>query len=182
MMKNTNQYINSEKKRFLSELLELLKIPSVSADSKHDKDTRDCAKWVLKAMNSSGLKNTQLIETAGHPVVFGEFIIDSALPTVLVYGHYDVQPADPIELWNSPPFEPVIKDKVIYARGSADDKGQFYMHLKAIEAMIKTDELPCNVKVLIEGEEEVGSENLDLFIKKKFILVGGLKYHEKNIN
>ena len=165
MMKNTNQYINSEKKRFLSELLELLKIPSVSADSKHDKDTRDCAKWVLKAMNSSGLKNTQLIETAGHPVVFGEFIIDSALPTVLVYGHYDVQPADPIELWNSPPFEPVIKDKVIYARGSADDKGQFYMHLKAIEAMIQTNELPCNVKVLIEGEEEVGSENLDLFIK-----------------
>ena len=165
MMKNTNQYINSEKKRFLSELLELLKIPSVSADSKHDKDTRDCAKWVLKAMNNSGLKNTQLIETAGHPVVFGEFIIDSALPTVLVYGHYDVQPADPIELWNSPPFEPVIKDKVIYARGSADDKGQFYMHLKAIEAMIQTNELPCNVKVLIEGEEEVGSENLDLFIK-----------------
>ncbi len=164
-MKKTNQYITAEKDRFLSELLELLKIPSVSADSNHDRDTRNCAEWVLTAMDNAGLQNTQLLETGGHPVVFGEFIKDSSLPTILVYGHYDVQPADPIELWDSPPFEPVIKDGAIYARGSADDKGQFYMHLKAVEAMIKTNELPCNVKVLIEGEEEVGSENLDVFIK-----------------
>ena len=165
-MKNTNQYINAEKDRFLNELLELLKIPSVSADSKYNKDTRNCAEWVLNAMNNAGLKNTQLLETGGHPVVFGEYIFDASLPTIMVYGHYDVQPADPIELWDSPPFEPVIKEGAIYARGSADDKGQFYMHLKAVEAMIKSNELPCNVKVLIEGEEEVGSENLDVFIKE----------------
>lgn len=164
-MKNTFQYIQSGKDRFLNELIELLKIPSVSADTQYDADTRNCAEWVLKAMHQSNLQNAKIYETKGHPAVFGEYIIDPNLPTILVYGHYDVQPADPIELWDSPPFEPVIKDGAIYARGSADDKGQFYMYFKAIEAMIKSNELPCNVKVLIEGEEEIGSENLDEFVK-----------------
>lgn len=170
-MEKTIQYINSGKERFLNELIELLKIPSVSADTKYDKDTRNCAEWVLTAMDKAGLNNTQLLETGGHPVVFGEFIKSEDLPTILVYGHYDVQPADPIELWDSPPFEPIIKNDAIYARGSADDKGQFYMYFKAIEAMISSGELPCNVKVLIEGEEEVGSENLDAFIMKNKALL-----------
>lgn len=165
IMEKTIQYINEGKDRFLNELIDLLKIPSVSADKTYDIETRKCAEWVLKAMESAGLQNTRLMETGGHPVVFGEYITNLELPTVLVYGHYDVQPADPIELWDAPPFDPVIKDGAIYARGAADDKGQFYMYFKAIEAMIASGDLPCNVKVLIEGEEEVGSENLDQFIK-----------------
>lgn len=165
-MENSIQYINNNKEQFLNELIELLKIPSVSSDSTKINDTRNCAEWVLNSMIQTKLENTQLFETEGHPIVYGEKIIDKALPTVLIYGHYDVQPADPIELWTSPPFEPVIKDEKIYARGSADDKGQFYMHFKAIQAMIESNELPCNVKVLIEGEEEVGSPNLDGFVKE----------------
>lgn len=163
-MKTTQKIINDNKQSFLNDLLELLKIPSVSADSKHDGDTRKCAHWVKKSMEQAGLQNTQLFETPGHPIVFGEYLVDAKLPTVLVYGHYDVQPADPIELWTSPPFEPVIKDDKIYARGSADDKGQFFMYFAAIKSMLEANELPCNVKVLIEGEEEVGSANLEAFV------------------
>ncbi len=163
-MEQTLKNILAGKKQFLNDLIELLKIPSVSADSSRNNDTRRCAKWVKSAMDSSGLTNVQIFETPGHPLVYGEFIKDSTLPTVLVYGHYDVQPADPIELWTSPPFDPVIKNNKIYARGAADDKGQFYMYFAAIQSMIKAGEIPCNVKVLIEGEEEVGSENLEAFV------------------
>ena len=157
-------YIEANKDRFLNELLDLLRIPSVSADPKYKADVARCAEAVEQRMEEAGLENVEVCPTAGHPIVYGEKIIDPKLPTVLVYGHYDVQPPDPLELWDSGPFEPVIKDGMIYARGSADDKGQFYMHVKAIEAMMKNGGLPCNVKVMIEGEEEVGSDNLGLFV------------------
>lgn len=158
-------YIAENKEKFLDELLELLKIPSVSADSKFAGDVRKAAEFLKKRFDDLGT-HVEICETAGHPIVYAEHIKDPSLPTVLVYGHYDVQPADPYELWDSPPFEPVVKDEKIYARGSADDKGQVYMHVKAYEALIKTDSLPCNVKFMIEGEEEVGSENLEIFVKE----------------
>ena len=158
-------YIKSNEDRFLNELLDLLRIPSVSADPKFKADVARCAEEVKKRMVEAGLDKVEICPTAGHPIVYGEKIVDPAKPTVLVYGHYDVQPADPLELWTSGPFDPVIKDGMIYARGSADDKGQFYMHVKAVETMMKTDGLPCNVKVMIEGEEEVGSTNLSIFVK-----------------
>ncbi len=163
-MEQTQKIIQEGKQQFLNELIELLKIPSVSADSSYDHDTKRCAEWVKSAMDSVGLQNAKIYETAGHPVVFGEFTKNASLPTVLIYGHYDVQPPDPLELWTSPPFEPVVKDEKIYARGAADDKGQFYMYFAAIKSMIEADEVPCNIKVLIEGEEEVGSENLEAFV------------------
>ena len=159
-------YIKSNEDRFLNELLDLLRIPSVSADPKYKADVARCAEEVKKRMIEAGLDKVEVCPTAGHPIVYGEKIVDPAKPTVLVYGHYDVQPADPLELWDSGPFDPVIKDGMIYARGSADDKGQFYMHVKAVETMMKTDGLPCNVKVMIEGEEEVGSTNLSIFVKE----------------
>lgn len=158
------EYLESNKQRFLDELFELLRIPSVSADSKFKDDVRRAAEYVREKLTAAGLDNAELHETPGHPVVYAEKIIDPALPTVLVYGHYDVQPADPYELWNTPPFEPTIRNERIYARGSCDDKGQFYMHIKAVEAMLATDGLPCNVKVMIEGEEEVGSDHLGTFV------------------
>ncbi len=158
-------YIEKNKEKFIDELIDLLRIPSVSADSKFKDDVAAAAEFVREKLIDAGADAAEIIPTQGHPVVFGKKIIDPALPTVLVYGHYDVQPADPYELWDSPPFEPVIKDDNIYARGSADDKGQFYMHIKAFEAMLQTDGLHCNVKFMIEGEEEVGSENLEGFIK-----------------
>jgi len=158
-------YIKSQEERFLNELLDLLRIPSVSADPKYKADVARCAEAVKKRMEEAGLDKVEICSTPGHPIVYGEKIIDPAKPTVLVYGHYDVQPPDPLDLWHSGPFEPVIKDGMIYARGSADDKGQFYMHVKAIETMIKNGGLPCNVKVMIEGEEEVGSDNLGDFVK-----------------
>lgn len=158
-------YQGQHKERFLEELLELLRIPSVSADSRHNQDTIKCAEAVKQRLQEAGAENVEVCPTAGHPIVYGEKIIDPALPTVVVYGHYDVQPPDPLELWHSGPFEPVIKDGRIYARGSADDKGQFYMHVKAFETMIRTNTLPCNVKFMIEGEEEVGSANLGIFLK-----------------
>ena len=161
---NTDNFIEENKDRFLDELLELLKIPSVSADSKFAGDVRQAAEYIKQRFDDLGT-TVEICETAGYPIVYAEHIIDPSLPTVLVYGHYDVQPADPYELWDSPPFEPVIKDEKIFARGSADDKGQVYMHVKAYEALIKTDSLPCNVKFMIEGEEEVGSENLQTFVK-----------------
>lgn len=157
-------YIEENKEQFLNELLELLKIPSVSADKKFAGDVRAAAEYLRDRFTDLGT-HVEICETAGYPIVYAEHIIDPSLPTVLVYGHYDVQPADPYELWDSPPFEPVVKNEKIYARGSADDKGQMYMHVKAYEALIKTDSLPCNVKFMIEGEEEVGSENLELFVR-----------------
>jgi acetylornithine deacetylase/succinyl-diaminopimelate desuccinylase-like protein len=157
-------YIQEHKDRFLSELLDLLRIPSVSADSKYAADVRRTAEFIREKLSLAGADNVEICETAGFPIVYGEKIIDSSLPTILVYGHYDVQPADPLNLWDSPPFEPVIKDEKIYARGACDDKGQVYMHLKAFEAMMATDTLPCNVKFMIEGEEEVGSNNLGTFV------------------
>lgn len=158
-------YIEENKERFLSELLDLLRIPSVSADSKYKEDVRKAAEFIREKIQLAGADFVEICETAGHPIVFGQKIIDESLPTVLVYGHYDVQPADPLNLWHSPPFEPVVKDEKIYARGACDDKGQVYMHIKALETMIATNSLPCNVKFMIEGEEEIGSDNLGIFVK-----------------
>lgn len=162
-MNQLKPYLESNKDRFLNELLDLLRIPSVSADEKFTPDVRRSAEFVKQQLINAGADNVEICETAGHPIVYGEMIIDSKLPTVLVYGHYDVQPADPYELWTSPPFEPVVKDGNIYARGACDDKGQMYMHVKAFEMMMKNNCLPCNVKFMIEGEEEVGSVNLETF-------------------
>ncbi len=157
-------YQEKNKERFLSEMLELLKIPSVSAKSEHKNDMLRCADLVKERLLSSGCDRAEVMATNGHPVVFGEKIIDASKPTVLVYGHYDVQPAEPLELWKSGPFEPTIKDGKIYARGSADDKGQFYMHVKALETLVQTNSMSTNIKFLIEGEEEVGSPNLGKFV------------------
>ena len=159
------QYIESNKDRFLSELFELLKIPSVSADSRHKEDVRRAAEYVAEKLKAAGAEHVELMETQGHPIVFGEKIIDAGKPTILVYGHYDVQPPDPLNLWNSPPFEPTVRDGKIYARGACDDKGQFYMHIKAFEILMQHNQLECNVKFMIEGEEEVGSEHLGDFVK-----------------
>ncbi|MCE6990719.1 dipeptidase [Dyadobacter sp. CY323] len=160
------KYIETNRDRFLNELLDLLRIPSVSADSKFKDDMRKAAEFVKNSILDAGADKAEIYETAGHPVVYGEKMVDPALPTVLIYGHYDVQPADPYELWNSPPFEPVIKNERIYARGSCDDKGQFYMHIKALETMLATNSLTCNVKIMIEGEEEIGSSNLGAFVRE----------------
>jgi acetylornithine deacetylase/succinyl-diaminopimelate desuccinylase-like protein len=158
-------YQEKNKDRFLEELLALLRIPSVSARTENKDDMLTCAEAVKKSLLDAGATTATIYPTEGHPIVYAEKIIDPALPTVLVYGHYDVQPADPLELWNSGPFDPVIKDGKIYARGSADDKGQFYMHVKALETMVQTGTLTTNIKFLIEGEEEVGSPNLATFVK-----------------
>lgn len=168
---NHTEYLNANKDRFLNELLEILRIPSVSADSKYAEDVKKTAEFVAEKLKAAGADNVEICPTAGHPIVYGEKFVDAALPTILVYGHYDVQPADPVELWHSPPFEPVIKqteehpEGAIYARGACDDKGQMYMHVKAFESMMQTNSLACNVKFMIEGEEEVGSANLGTFIK-----------------
>jgi acetylornithine deacetylase/succinyl-diaminopimelate desuccinylase-like protein len=159
-------YIESNQQRFLDELFELLRIPSVSADSRHKDDVRKAAVYLKDKLIAAGVDKAELCETPGHPIVYAEKIVNPSLPTVVVYGHYDVQPPDPLELWKSPPFEPVMKDGKIYARGSCDDKGQVYMHVKAFEAMMKLNALPCNMKFMIEGEEEVGSENLETFVKQ----------------
>ncbi|MFT4537372.1 MAG: acetylornithine deacetylase/succinyl-diaminopimelate desuccinylase-like protein [Saprospiraceae bacterium] len=158
------QYIENNKQRFLDELFDLLRIPSVSADKKFAGDVRSAAEFIRDKFVAAGADNVEICETPGHPIVYAEKLIDPSKPTVLVYGHYDVQPADPYELWDSPPFEPVIKNDKIYARGACDDKGQMYMHIKSFEAMMAENELPCNVKFMIEGEEEVGSDNLGVFV------------------
>ncbi|WP_298484371.1 dipeptidase [uncultured Maribacter sp.] len=169
-MKDIKSYISDNKDRFLSELFDLLKIPSVSADPAFSKDVIKAAQKIKESLLHAGCNLVEICETKGFPIVYGEKIIDKNLPTVLVYGHYDVQPADPIELWDSPPYEPIIKktdkhpDGAIFARGACDDKGQMYMHVKALEFMVKTNQLPCNVKFMIEGEEEVGSNNLGIFV------------------
>src|SRR5690349_16850094 len=158
------EYQAKNKDRFLEEMLDLLRIPSVSAKSEHKADMQRCAEAVKKSLLDAGCDTADVMPTQGHPVVFGEKIIDASKPTVLVYGHYDVQPAEPLELWHSGPFEPTIKDGKIFARGSADDKGQFYMHVKALEILSKTNSMSTNIKFLIEGEEEVGSPNLAKFV------------------
>ncbi len=158
-------YQEQHKDRFLNELLDMLKIPSVSARTEHKADMIACAESVKARLLEAGADTVTIYQTEGHPIVYGEKIIDPSKPTVLVYGHYDVQPADPLELWHSGPFEPVIKDGKIYARGACDDKGQFYMHVKALEIMVKTNTLTNNIKFCLEGEEEVGSPNLGTFVK-----------------
>ena len=158
-------YQQQHKDRFLNELLDLLRIPSVSARSEHKQDMINCAEAVKKSFLDAGADSVTIYPTEGHPIVYGEKNIDPTKPTVLVYGHYDVQPPDPLELWNSGPFDPTIKDGKIYARGSADDKGQFFMHVKALETLVQTNTLSCNIKFIIEGEEEIGSPNLAKFVK-----------------
>jgi len=164
-MQAWKDYQLANKDRFLEELLELLRIPSISARSEHRDDMVKCAEAVRLRLQEAGADKTAVYTTEGHPVVYGEKIIDPSKPTVLVYGHYDVQPADPLELWHSGPFEPTVKDGKIFARGACDDKGQFYMHVKALETLVKTNSLPGNIKFCIEGEEEVGSPNLAKFVK-----------------
>ncbi len=169
-MQDLSAYVAQNKERFINELIQLLKIPSVSADPAYSQDVMDAAASVKNSLLEAGCDTVEVCETKGYPIVYGEKIIDPTLPTVLVYGHYDVQPPDPVELWDSPPFEPVIKNTelhpegAIFARGACDDKGQMYMHVKALEYMVKNNQLPCNVKFMIEGEEEVGSENLSEFV------------------
>jgi acetylornithine deacetylase/succinyl-diaminopimelate desuccinylase-like protein len=169
-MKEIKQFISNNSDRILTELFDLLKIKSVSADSTFKQDVKDAAIFLKDNFEKIGCENIEIIETAGHPIVYADKIISKSAPTVLVYGHYDVQPADPVELWDNPPFDPIIKktnihpDGAIYARGACDDKGQMFMHLKAFEYMKKFDKLKCNVKFMIEGEEEVGSVNLEKFI------------------
>ncbi|MGB4775026.1 MAG: M20/M25/M40 family metallo-hydrolase, partial [Daejeonella sp.] len=165
-MQEIKKYVADNKQRFLDELFELLRFPSVSADPKYKGDVLKTADYVAEKLKTAGADKVQVCQTAGYPIVYGEKIIDPAKPTVLVYGHYDVQPPDPLELWKTPPFEPTIRDEKIYARGACDDKGQFYMHVKAFELMMKTNTLPCNIKFMIEGEEEVGSGNLSIFVKE----------------
>lgn len=164
-MQTWNAYQTEHSERFLNELLELLRIPSVSAKSEHKNDMITCAEAVKARLLEAGVDKAEIYPTAGHPIVYAEKISNPSWPTVLVYGHYDVQPADPLELWHSGPFEPVIKEGKIYARGSADDKGQFYMHVKALETMVQTNTLCTNMKFIIEGEEEIGSPNLANFVK-----------------
>jgi len=171
-MKNLKSYISQNKEQLLNELIELLKIPSISADSEYKPAILKTAEAVEKALQNAGCSKVEICETPGNPIVYGEKIIDANLPTILVYGHYDVQPADRIELWDSPPFEPIIKkteihpEGAIFGRGSCDDKGQMFMHVKALEYMTKNNNLPCNVKFMIEGEEEVGSTSLGWFVKR----------------
>lgn len=171
-MKSAKNYIEENKDRFLNELVDLLKIPSISADSAYKKDVITTAEVVKSSLEKAGCDLVEICETPGYPIVYGEKIIDKSLPTILIYGHYDVQPPDPLDLWTSPPFEPVIKktdihpEGAIFARGSCDDKGQMYMHVKALEYMTQTNQLPCNVKFMIEGEEEVGSVSLGWFLER----------------
>lgn len=159
------EYLKQHRNRFLDELINWLRIPSVSAASRHKNDVRNAALYLKDKLSEAGADQAELIETPGHPVVYAEKIVNHLLPTVLVYGHYDVQPPDPLDLWASPPFEPVIREDKIYARGACDDKGQVYMHVKALEMMNRLGQLPCNVKFMIEGEEEVGSAHLAQFVK-----------------
>lgn len=163
-MQAWKDYQEKNKDRFLNELLDLLRIPSVSAKSEHKDDMRKCAEAVKARLLEAGADTVEIYQTDGHPLVYGEKMVDPSKPTVLVYGHYDVQPADPLELWNSGPFDPLIKDGKIFARGSCDDKGQFYMHVKALETLVQTNSLVNNIKFCIEGEEEVGSPNLGKFV------------------
>src|SRR6478735_4097401 len=170
-MKVWKEYQEQNKDRFLNELLDLLRIPSISARSEHQEDMTKCAEAVKQRLLEAGADTVTIYPTEGHPVVYGEKMIDPSKPTVLVYGHYDVQPADPLDLWRSGPFDPVIKDGKIFARGACDDKGQFYMHVKALETLVQTNSLPVNIKFIIEGEEEIGSSHLADFVKQNKALL-----------
>ncbi len=165
-MQEIKRYVSDNKQRFLDELFELLRFPSISANPKFKADMLKTAEYVAGKLKTAGADQVEICSTAGYPIVYAEKIIDTSLPTVLVYGHYDVQPPDPLDLWKTPPFEPTIRDEKIYARGACDDKGQFYMHVKAFELMMNTKTLPCNIKFMIEGEEEVGSSNLGIFVSE----------------
>ncbi|USG65064.1 dipeptidase [Brevibacillus ruminantium] len=159
-------YFREHRERHLQELYEFLRIPSISSLSVHTPDIISAAKWLAQQLTSVGLENARVIPTQGHPIVYGEWLGAAGKPTILIYGHYDVQPVDPLELWETPPFEPAIRDGKLYARGASDDKGQVFMHIKAIEAMLKcTGELPVNVKFCLEGEEEIGSPHIGAFIE-----------------
>ena len=164
-MSFVQEYLDANKDRFLEELIDFLKIPSISADSAYKDDVNKAADWLVAKFGALDMDRVEKFPTEGHPIVYAEKIVDASKPTILVYGHYDVQPPDPLDLWNSPPFEPVIKDEKIYARGACDDKGQAYMHVKAIEILQAEGPLPCNVKLLVEGEEEVGSDHLEDFVR-----------------
>ena len=165
-MNNVIDFINTHRDRYVDELKTYLAIPSISALPQHAEDVKRCAQWTADEMTRIGLQNVKLIDTPGFPVVYGDWLGAPGAPTILFYGHYDVQPVDPLNLWDSPPFEATVRDGEIYARGSADDKGQVFMHFKAIEAHLKQNgRLPVNMKIILEGEEEVGSANLDNFIK-----------------
>lgn len=164
-MHDLKKYIEENQDRFLEELFELIRIPSVSSKEDHKEHMYAAAEWIKEKLLKEGADLAEVMETEGHPVVYGEKILDTSLPTVLIYGHYDVQPAEPFDLWKSPPFEPQVRDGRIYARGANDDKGQMFMHFKAFEYMLKTNQLPCNVKFMIEGEEEIGSPSLENFCK-----------------
>ncbi len=171
-MDKIKEYIEKNKNKFLEELFELLRIPSISAKSEHKKDIITCAELLKSHLEKQSFNNCEICKTKGNPIVYGEKIIDNKLPTVLVYGHYDVQPTDPVELWNSAPFEPIVKktsihpEGAIFARGACDDKGQMFMHIKAFEILNNNGGFPCNIKIMIEGEEEIGSDNLEIFIEK----------------
>ena len=162
-MEHVKEYIEANKERFLEELFELIRIPSISSLSNHKPDMLKTAEHIKESIIKAGADKAEVMSTIGNPVVYGEKIINPELPTVLVYAHYDVMPVDPLELWKSKPFEPVIKDGKIWARGADDDKGQGFMHIKAFELMVQTNTLPCNVKFMIEGEEEIGSPSLGKF-------------------
>jgi acetylornithine deacetylase/succinyl-diaminopimelate desuccinylase-like protein len=162
-MNDLKKFISENEDRFLNELFELIRIPSVSSKDAHKQDMYKAAQWIKEKLVKDGADHSEVIDTQGHPVVYGEKIIDPALPTILIYGHYDVQPAEPLDLWQSPPFEPEVRAGKIYARGANDDKGQLFMHFKAFEYLLKTNQLPCNVKFMIEGEEEIGSPSLESF-------------------
>jgi acetylornithine deacetylase/succinyl-diaminopimelate desuccinylase-like protein len=166
-MEYIKEYIAEHQDRFLQELFGLIRIPSISSEVDHKEDMTKAAEYWRKSLKEAGADHTEIFQTSGNPVVFGEKIIDPLLPTILVYGHYDVMPVDPLELWESPPFKPEVRDGKIYARGADDDKGQAFMHAKAFEMMVKTGNLPCNVKFMIEGEEEIGSAALPEFCKER---------------
>jgi len=165
-MSHIKDYVEANKQRFLDELFELLRFPSVSADPKYKGDVLKTADYIAEKLRSAGADQVAVCPTAGYPIVYGEKMIDPSKPTVLVYGHYDVQPPEPLELWHTPPFEPTVREGKVFARGACDDKGQMYMHIKAFELMQATEGLPCNIKFMIEGEEEVGSDNLGTFVKE----------------
>ena len=166
MLKINHPYILENQERFITELFDLLRIPSVSADKSYKDDVFRTADFVKQQLIAAGADNVVIMPTAGYPVVYGEKMVDAGKPTVLVYGHYDVQPADPLNLWDSPPFAPEIRDGKIFARGACDDKGQMYMHIKALETLLQTQQLQCNIKFMIEGEEEIGSDNLEKFVQQ----------------
>ena len=165
-MEQINKFIEENKDRFIDELFGLLRIPSVSSKTEHKQDMQKAVEYLKKSLLDAGADSAEIMPTDGHPVVYGEKIIDPSKPVVMVYGHYDVQPAEPFELWHSPPFEPEIREEKIWARGADDDKGQLFMHVKAFEFMVKSGTLPCNVKFMLEGEEEIGSPNLGKFCRE----------------